>query len=55
MKKESKTVMEILNVSYVERPHAILRFKNAGFNIDDINMIKVSPTHYNMYAIKNTI
>ena len=55
MRKENKTVMEMRNVSYVERPHAILKFIQAGFSVDDIQIIRIDACNYNMIAIKEVI
>lgn len=52
MTKAKKMVMEINDVSYVERPHAILKFKRAGFSIEDIQVVRISACKYNMMAIK---
>ena len=52
MRKENKTVMEMRNVSYVERPHAILKFIQAGFSVDDIIIRRIDTSHYDMVAIK---
>lgn len=52
MRKESKTVMEMRNVSYVERPHAILKFIKAGFSIDDIIITRIDASHYDVVASK---
>ena len=52
MRKENKTVMEMRNVSYVERPHAILKFIQAGFSVDDIIIRRIDTSHYDMVASK---
>ena len=52
MRKENKTVMEIHNVSYVEKPNAIRKFILSGFSIDDIIITRIDPCHYNIVAIK---
>ena len=52
MKKENKITMEINNISYIERPHAFLKFKRAGFSIEDIQITRINSSHYNMIAIK---
>jgi hypothetical protein len=46
------TFMQLFNVSYVERPKAILAFKRAGFSVDDINTVRTDASHYNMFAAK---
>lgn len=47
-----KQVMEMRDVSYIDRPHAILKFKQNGFSVDDIYATKVDASHYDMVAIK---
>lgn len=42
--------MEMRNVAYVDRPHAILSFKRAGFSVDDIQITRVDASHYDMFA-----
>ena len=51
-KTKIKTVMEMKNVSYVEKPHAFLKFKLAGFEIEDIQVVRVDSSHYDMIAVK---
>ena len=53
MRRESKEVMEMLNVSYVEKPKAIYQFIKNGYSVNDIIITKKDPRHYNMIAIKN--
>lgn len=53
MKKENKTIMEIKNIPYVERPHAILKCKLAGFSIEEIKVNRISVCRYDVIAIKN--
>lgn len=52
MMKYNKTVMEMRNVSYVERPHAIRKFILAGFSVDDIIITRIDASHYSMIASK---
>ena len=52
MRKENKTIMEIKNVSYVEKPHAFLQFKLAGFSTAEIQVIRTDSSHYYMTATK---
>ena len=42
--------MEKRNVAYVERPHAILSFKRAGFSVEDIQITRNKNDHYDMFA-----
>ena len=51
-KTKIKTVMEMKNVSYIEKPYAILKFKREGFSLDDIQITRIDSSHYNMTAIK---
>lgn len=53
MKKESKEMMEVLNVSYVERPKAIYQFIKNGYSVSDIIITKSGACHYNMVATRN--
>lgn len=48
----NKTIMEMRNVSYTERPHAILAFKKAGFRVEDIKITRIDSSHYDMVAIR---
>ena len=47
-----KRIMEMKNVSYVDRPHAILKFIRNGFNVTDISIIRIDASHYDMVAAK---
>ena len=51
-KQNIKIVMEAKNVSYLEKPHTIFKFKTAGFSVDDIQIERINANHYNMTAIK---
>lgn len=53
MKKEHYRAMEMLNVDYIEIPHAIWKFKLNGFDVEDIVKIRVSPCSYNLFAKRN--
>lgn len=53
MRKTNIKTMEILHVSYVEKPKAIYNFIRNGFSIDDIVILKDGACHYNLYATKN--
>lgn len=53
MTKVNRTVMEMHNVAYVERPNAIRKFLMNGFSIEDICITRVDACHYDMVAIKN--
>ena len=53
MKNEFKEVLEILNVSYVEKPKAIYQFIKNGYSVSDIIITKSGARHYNMIAIIN--
>lgn len=55
MMKYNKTVMEMRNISYVEKPNAIRRFILAGFSVDDIIIRRIDASHYNMIASKEGI
>lgn len=55
MMKYNKTVMEMRNISYVEKPNAIKRFILAGFPVDDIIIRRIDSCHYDMVAIKEGI
>lgn len=47
-----ETRMEMNNVSYVEKPNAIRKFLMNGFCVEDIVVIRIDATHYDMVAIK---
>lgn len=55
MKKYNRTTMEIRNVHYTDRPNAIRKFINAGFSVDDIQVIRIDACSYNMIAIREGI
>lgn len=50
MTTNNYTTMEMFNVDYTEIPHAILKFKLNGFNVEDIVKIKISPCSYDLFA-----
>ena len=52
MKKSNKTMLEINNLSYIEKPHAILKCILAGFSIEEIQINKINACRYNIVAIK---
>ena len=53
MKNEFKEVLEVLNVSYVERPKAIYQFIKNGYSVSDIIITKSGNRHYNMISSRN--
>ena len=55
MMKFNKTIMEIRNVHYTDRPNAIRKFINAGFSVDDIQVIRIDGCNYDMVATKEVI
>ena len=50
MMKFNRTIMEMKNVHYTDRPNAIRKFINVGFSVDDIQITRVDASHYNMFA-----
>ena len=52
MMKFNRTIMEMRNVHYTDRPNAIRKFINAGFSVDDIQVIRIDSCHYDMIAIR---
>ena len=52
MMKFNRTIMEMKNVHYTDRPNAIRKLINAGFSVDDIQAIRIDACHYDMVAIK---
>ena len=52
MTTNNYTTMEMLNVDYIEIPHAIWKFKLNGFNVEDIVKIRISACRYNLFAKK---
>ena len=55
MMKFNKTIMEIRSVHYTDRPNAIHKFINAGFSVDDIQVIRIDACRYDMIATKEGI
>ena len=55
MMKYNRTIMEMRNVHYTDRPNAIRKFINAGFSVNDIKIIRIDACNYDMMAIKEGI
>lgn len=55
MMKFNKTIMEVRSVHYTDRPNAIRKFINAGFSVDDIQVIRIDACNYDMIATKEVI
>ncbi len=52
MTKTNRIVMEMRNVSYIEKPKAFLKFERNGFSVSEIQVTRVDASHYDMVAIK---
>lgn len=55
MMKYNRTIMKMINVHYTDRPNAIRKFINAGFSVDDIQVIRIDACNYDMIATKEVI
>lgn len=55
MIKFNKTIMEVRSVHYTDRPNTIRKFINAGFSVDDIQVIRTNACNYDMIATKEVI
>ena len=55
MTKYNRTIMKMKNVHYTDRPNAIRKFINAGFSVNDIQIIRIDACNYDMIAIKEVI
>ena len=51
----NRTIIEMRNVHYTDRPNAIRKFINAGFSADDIQIIRIDACNYDMIATKEVI